>query len=200
MKHRTVADISRLPTYDFGASTPMWWGTLAFIALEATGFALAIGAYLYLASVSPQWPIAAPPPDLFPGTAILVVLLISVVPNHMVEQLAKRQDLAKVRVGMIVMSAVGFLPLLLRIWEFAALEIRWDQNAYGSIIWFIIGLHTTHLLTDVGDTVVLAVLMFTDKGNTGRRFSDVADNAFYWDFVVASWVVLYFIIYWFPRM
>ena len=26
----------------------MWWGTLGFMALEGMGFALAVGAYLYL--------------------------------------------------------------------------------------------------------------------------------------------------------
>lgn len=67
-------------------------------------------------------------------------------------------------------------------------------------MWFLLGLHTTHLLSDVGDTIVLAVLMFTQKGKAGRRFSDVSDNAFYWDFVVVSWVVLYLVIYWAPRM
>jgi cytochrome c oxidase subunit III len=30
-------------------------------------------------------------------------------------------------------------------------------------------------------------------------FSDVSDNAFYWYFVVASWLPLYFLIYWVPR-
>ena len=34
----------------------------------------------------------------------------------------------------------------------------------------------------------------------GRRFSDVSDNAFYWDFVVLSWLPIYFLIYWVPRL
>lgn len=29
----------------------MWWGTLAFIVLEGTAFALAIASYLYLAGL-----------------------------------------------------------------------------------------------------------------------------------------------------
>ncbi|MEI9415020.1 cytochrome c oxidase subunit 3 [Mesorhizobium sp. Cs1321R2N1] len=200
MRQRPVADVSHLPTYDFGAASPMWWGTLAFIALEATGFALAIGTYFYLAVLAPHWPIGAPAPDLLPGTTVLVILLASIVPNHLLELWARRQDLAKVRLGMIIMSIAGILPLIVRVWEFPALRISWDQNAYGSIIWFLLGLHTTHLLTDVGDTIVLAALMFTPKGKAGRRFSDVSDNAFYWDFVVVSWVVLYLVIYWVPRM
>lgn len=161
---------------------------------------MAIGTYFYLAVLARHWPIGAPAPDLLPGTAVLIILVASVVPNHLIEFWARRQDLAKVRLGMVVMSVVGILPLIVRIWEFPALRISWDQNAYGSIVWFLLGLHTTHLLSDVGDTIVLAVLMFTQKGKAGRRFSDVSDNAFYWDFVVVSWVVLYLVIYWAPRM
>jgi heme/copper-type cytochrome/quinol oxidase subunit 3 len=87
------------------------------------------------------------------------------------------------------------LLLLASLWPNA----RADANAYGSIVWFILGLHTTHLLTDVGDTIVLTVLMFT-RHATERRFSDVGDNAFYWYFVVGSWLLLYGLIYWAPRL
>jgi cytochrome c oxidase subunit III len=57
VKHRSVHDISQLPTYGFGSISPIWWGTLGFVALEGTGFALAAGAYLYLWQVNGQWPI-----------------------------------------------------------------------------------------------------------------------------------------------
>ena len=80
----------------------------------------------------------------------------------------------------------------------AWLNFRWDANAYGSIVWLIIGLHTTHIVTDVVDTIVLAVLMFTRHARP-RRFSDVTDNVFYWVFVVATWLPLYVLIYWAPR-
>jgi heme/copper-type cytochrome/quinol oxidase subunit 3 len=199
MKHRTIADLSDLPTYGFGAQSPMWWGTLAFVSLEATGFALAIGSYFYLAFIANGWPIAAPAPDLGPGTLVLGVLVLSVIPNHLTDRWAKNQELTKTRIGLVMMSLFGLLPLIVRIWEFPALHLSWDENAYGSILWLLLGLHTFHLLTDLGDTLVLTVLMFTRHGKSGRRFSDVSDNAFYWDFVIASWVVLYLVIYIFPR-
>ncbi len=94
----------------------------------------------------------------------------------------------------------GILPLIVRVFEFRGLNVRWDSDAYGSIVWLLLGLHTTHLVTDVIDTIVLTALMFTRHGYQGRRFSDVNDNAFYWDFVVISWLPLYFILYWFPRL
>jgi heme/copper-type cytochrome/quinol oxidase subunit 3 len=42
--------------------------------------------------------------------------------------------------------------------------------------------------------------MFTRHGHMTRRFSDVNDNAVYWDFVVVSWLPIYGLIYWFPRL
>ncbi|MGN6551169.1 MAG: cytochrome c oxidase subunit 3 [Pararhizobium sp.] len=199
-RYRVVADVSHLPTYDFGSGSPMWWGTLAFVALEGTGFALTIGSYFYLAYLAHGWPLSAPPPDLLPGTLVLAILIVSLVPNHLAEHWARQQDLFKVRIGMVVMTVAAIVPLVVRIWEFPALRISWDENAYGSIVWFLLGLHTVHLITDAGDTIVLAGRMFTRHAKSGKRFSDVCDNAFYWDFVVASWVVIYLVLYWFPRV
>jgi cytochrome c oxidase subunit 3 len=199
MKEQNILDVSELPTYGFDDESPMWWGTLGFVALEATGFALVIGSYLYLAVLSPVWPIGAPAPDLGPGTIVLLLLIASLVPNHLLSRWAKRKELGKVQVGLIIMSIFGVLPLAVRFFEFPALHISWDDNAYGSVVWLLLGLHTTHLLTDLGDTLVLTALMFTRHGASGKRFSDVSDNAFYWDFVVAAWVVLYLVIYWYPR-
>jgi heme/copper-type cytochrome/quinol oxidase subunit 3 len=41
--------------------------------------------------------------------------------------------------------------------------------------------------------------MFTRHAQP-RRFSDVTDNCFYWNFVVLSWLPLYFVLYWIPRL
>ena len=49
-------------------------------------------------------------------------------------------------------------------------------------------------------TIVLTVLMFTHHGYSGRRFGDVGDNVFYWDFVVLTWIPIYLLIYWVPRL
>jgi cytochrome c oxidase subunit III len=54
MKWRPVHDVSALPHYGFGSRMTTWWGTLGFCVLEGTGFAMAIGACLYLAFLNPQ--------------------------------------------------------------------------------------------------------------------------------------------------
>ena len=198
MRQRAVADLSSLPTYGFGPKSPMWWGTLGFCAVEGMGFALAAGSYLYLVHVNPQWPLSAPPPDHWPGTVLTLLLLFSLWPNAVADRSARRQNLWAVRRDLYIMSVIGVLAVAIRLYEFAGLHVKWDQNAYGSITWILLGLHATHLITDLGDTLVLLVLMFT-RHATGKRFSDVSDNAFYWYFVVASWIPLYILIYWVPR-
>lgn len=198
MKQRAVLDVSQLAEYGFDATSPMWWGTLGFMAIEGTGFVLAIGAYGYLAFINPHWPPAVAAPPLGPASWLLLVLLLSLYPNYKVDQYARRRDLGKSRWLLVLMTVLGVLPLVIRGFELAALNVRWDSHAYGSIVWLLLGLHTVHLLTDVVDTAVLAVLMFTRHGH-GKRFSDISDNAFYWYFVVASWVILYLVIYWMPR-
>jgi heme/copper-type cytochrome/quinol oxidase subunit 3 len=199
MRHHPVEDVSHLPTSGFGPVSPIWWGTLGFIALEGTGFALAAGAYLYLRQVNPQWPIAVAPPSHWPGTAMVVVLLLSLWPNALADRAAREKRLDRVQLWLIVMTILGFAALGIRGWEFAQLNVRWDSNAYGSIVWFILGLHATHLITDLGDTLVLAALMFTRHVND-KRYGDISDNAFYWYFVVASWLALYALIYGAPRL
>ena len=199
MKTQVVLDVAPLPESSFGSRTLTWWGTIAFMSLEGMGFALAVGAYLYLRVLQPTWPMNEPLPDLVPGTIVTIILLFSAIPNYFLEHWARAYDLRKVRMGLVLMSLLGIAPLIVRAFEFPALRVRWDTDAYGSIVWFLLALHTTHLITDVGDTIVLSVLMFTRHGKNPRRFSDTSDNAFYWDFVILSWLPIYFVLYWLPR-
>lgn len=200
MKTRAVADLSHLPLHGLGSASVTWWGTLGFILIEGTGFALSIGIYLYLESVAPEWPLGTRAPDLWPGTAMTVLLLVSVIPNYLVARWAEQQDVRKIRLGLPIMVVFGLAPLILRFFEFPALHISWDANAYGSITWTLLGLHTTHLVTDLADTVVLAAMMYTHHGHNKRRIGDVSDNALYWNFVVIAWLPIYVCIYWIPRL
>jgi cytochrome c oxidase subunit III len=85
--------------------------------------------------------------------------------------------MAKIQVGLVVMTLFNIAPLILRIFEFRALHVSWDSNAYGSIVWTMLGLHTTHVLTDLADTVVLVAVVFTRHRANPRRMGDVQDNA-----------------------
>jgi cytochrome c oxidase subunit 3 len=200
MRERIVLDLSELPPHGVGTASPTWWGTAAFMLIEGAGFGLAIAIYFYLMSLAVRWPINAPLPSLTPGTLVTFSLLVSLAPNAVLARWAKNRDLRKVRFGLILMSFLGVAPLIMRFFEFPALGVKWDSNAYGSIVWTMLGLHTTHLITDLADTLVLTALMFSRHGDNVRRFGDVEDNIMYWNFVVGAWLPIYFCIYWVPRL
>lgn len=195
MRERPAVDGSGLPTWGFDARSTTWWGTLAYIGIEGSGFVLVAGMYLYLAVVTPKWPPPGPSLNLWPGAVLALLFVASLLPNYWLNRMALRQDMLYVRLGLVTMSVIGCVAIAIRAAEIALLGIRWDVSAYGSTIWLIIGLHTAHLVTDVGETAVLAVLMFTRRGQP-RRFTDVTDNAFYWIFVVVTWPPLFALIYW----
>jgi cytochrome c oxidase subunit III len=198
LEHRDPLDVSELPSYAFGHQSPMWWGTMGMIAIEATVFALLIVSYFYLRSRASTWPMSALPPELLWGTLNTVIMVASLVPNELAKLAAEKEKLAATRLWLCVALVFGYLFLGVRILEFAALNVRWDSNAYGSVVWVLMGFHTAHLLADVLDTTVLAALFFRGPLE-GRRFVDVSENSFYWYFVVGVWVPIYLTVYWGAR-
>jgi len=193
-------DVRDLPPGAFGSRSLMWWGTLGIVLIEGTGFALAIAAYFYVGARRPAWPPdGVAPPDLLWGTVNTLVLIASGLPNELAKRAAERVDLRAVRLWLCVCLLVGVAFNAIRAVEFAHLNVWWDRDSYGSLVWLLLGLHTTHILTDVLDTGVLTVLMFTGPVEE-HRFVDVEENAAYWYFVVLTWLPIYGVIYWAPRL
>jgi len=197
---RPAIDVSRLAPGAFGYRSIMFWGTLGIIFIEGMAFALTIGAYFYLRTRVHNWPPAGTvPPDLLWGTVNTVVLLVSTIPNELTKKAAERIDLRSVRLWLVVCMVSGALFNAIRVLEFMSLNVSWTSDAYGSVVWLLLGLHTTHIVTDFLDTGVLTVLMFTGPVEE-RRFVDVAENSVYWYFVVLAWLPIYGVIYWAPRL
>jgi len=194
-----VIDVSALPTYVYGHRGIIWWGTAGMIAIESTVFALAGFTYFYVRSRVDQWPPSADAPDLLWGTLALAIALLSLIPNQWTKKAAEEENRAKARLGLFICLGFAIGLLVVRVFEFSALNVRWDTNAYGSAVWMLLGLHTAHLLTDFYDSVVLTALTVTGPWE-GKRFVDVSENAMYWYFVVIAWVPIYGMIYLAPRL
>ena len=197
MKPRAI-DVSHLPDYAFGHRNIMWWGGASFMAIEGMMFALLIVSYVYLKGRSPEWPPGYFAPILFWGTLNTAVLLASSVPNHLAKKAAERMDLQGLRLWLGVAIIFGLAFCAIRIFEFGALNVWWDSNAYGSIVWVLLGFHTTHLVTDLIDSVALMALLFTGPMEESH-FVDAAENALYWHYVVLAWLPVYVFIYLAPR-
>ena len=200
MSEVRTLDVSTLPPGAFASRTLTFWGTLGIVVIESTVFALGIGAYFYFVTRFPAWPphgVAAP--DLRWGTLNTLVLLASLVPNELARRAGEDVDLQRVRIWMVVCLLFAVAFNVVRAYEFAHLNVMWDHDAYGSIVWLMLGLHTTHIVTDLLDSGVLTVLMFTGPIEE-HRFVDVEENAVYWYFVVLAWLPIYGVIYWAPRL
>jgi cytochrome c oxidase subunit 3 len=193
-------DLAHLPTHGFGPRSLTWWGMLGLMVAEGMFFALAFAAYFFVLDKEQSWPPPPfAPPDLLAGSLFTVLIVLTEIPNAAIKRAAERYDLDTVRKGLILMSLIVLPLFVLRGFEFASLGVLWTDNAYGSVIWMLLLIHTFHLITDWGDTVVLAALMSTEHGKEGNRFVDTSENALYWRFVWGSWLIVYLLIYWVPR-
>jgi heme/copper-type cytochrome/quinol oxidase subunit 3 len=197
---RSVAlDVGSIPTYGFGHRSILWWGTASMMIIEGMVFALVIMSYIYLKGRVPHWPPSGPGPLLRWGTLNTVILLTSCVPNALTKKAAEKMDLSAVRLWMAVCIVFALAFNIVRALEFTTLNVRWDSNAYGSIVWLALGFHTVHVVTDFLDSSVLAALMFVGPVDE-HRFVDVSENALYWYFVVLTWLPIYAVIYLAPRI
>jgi heme/copper-type cytochrome/quinol oxidase subunit 3 len=194
-------DLAELPTHAFSHRSLTWWGVLGFMVIEGTAFAMAIAAYFFLMSQEQQWaPLPWQPPNPVAGTLFTIVMLLSEIPNTMAKKAARAYDVEKVRKLMPWIVAIGVLLFIIRGFEFNSLNVLWNENAYGSIIWALLILHTTHIATDWVDTAVLWRLMRTPHGEEPRRLVDVDENSLYWRFVWLAWLPIYLLIYWVPQL
>ena len=198
-KRKATIDVSGLPEFAFGHRGLMWWGVVGFLAIETTMLVICFVSYFYLRDRVTDWP--PPPvalPDLLIPTINLVVMLLSVVPMYLVDRAAKQLDKRKVLLWMLVTIGFGLAFSTLRAFEFYALNVSWDTNAYGSIVWTIIVIHTFHLITEVVETIIITTIIARGHAEP-KYFVDSSDNALYWFFIIAIWVVCYVIIFLAPR-
>jgi cytochrome c oxidase subunit 3 len=197
---RTVLDVSDLPTVVFGHRSLMWWGTLGFIVIEAFTIMLMVASYFYLRLDERTWPPAPTPnPDVLLPALNVLLLLVIMIPMYRADQAARRFDGAGVVRGLSLATGLALASLVLRYFELLALNVRWDSHAYGSALWAIVILHGTLLVVDTLETGTFMAIFLTGRARE-KHYADVSDAAFYQYYLSISWVPLYFIVYWSPRL
>ncbi|HEX6405925.1 MAG TPA: cytochrome c oxidase subunit 3 [Gemmatimonadales bacterium] len=192
---RAVADVRHLPRTVFGNRSLMWWGTMGYIMIEGTTLFICAVTYFYLSRNFATWP----PQHIYrPGLVIptiqVGVMLLSIIPMRWVDRATRRMDLATVRTGLLICSALILAMCVLRFYEFRALQVRWDTSAYGSAAWAVVFSHTTLLVLEAAETLTITALIFGDQVEE-RDLSGVSDNALYWYFLTGVWVPLYIAVF-----
>jgi cytochrome c oxidase subunit 3 len=198
-RERVVADVSQLPTVVFGERNLGSWGTAGFMIIETFTLALCAVTYIYLRKNTSVWPPHGTPlPSLLLPSINMGIMLASIPVALWTKRKAERLDLAKTRIGLVLSSIIAVVVIALRLAEFQSLNTHWNSNAYGSIAWSIVGLHGTLLLIDVYDTIGVTLIMYVRPES--KWFPEVGDNASYWLMTVLTWLPLWVLVYFGPRI
>lgn len=207
MSTRTVINVSELPHHEFDTYDPVWWGNNFLLAIETSMFAILIATYFYLRQNFTLWPppvaqltdTLRPLPELSFGTANTILLLASCLPMILTDLSARRGNRTFSQIGLVIAVVFGVTALVLRSFEFSAVYFRWDSNAYGSVVWFLLGMHALHLLVLTSESVLLTIWVFTREYDMKHRV-DIVTVAVYWYWVTGMWLLIYGVVYFTPRL
>jgi cytochrome c oxidase subunit 1/cytochrome c oxidase subunit I+III len=207
MSTRSIIDVSKLPHHEFDTYDPVWWGNNGLLAIETSMFAILIATYFYLRQNFALWPpplaqLTAPLrtlPQLSYAVANTILLVLSVIPMVITDRAARRGDNRIAQIGLTVCVICGGAAMVLRGFEFSAMQFRWDSNAYGSVVWFMLGMHALHLLVLTSETALLMIWTLTREFDMKHRV-DIVTVGVYWYWVVGIWLVLFAILYFTPRL
>ena len=195
-----AVDAARLPALINGRDAPIWWGIVGLIVVESVVFSALIASYFYLGFNQPEWPAAGvkDPGLLLPGIGT-AALLLSSVSMHFADSSIKKDDERRLLIGLVTSVLLAGVFLALKAVEYSDKDFRWDSHSYGSIVWLVIFFHSTHVVSLLLKTVVVALLAWRGFFDKRNRIA-VTVNGFYWHFVVAVWVPLFATLYLSPRL
>jgi heme/copper-type cytochrome/quinol oxidase subunit 3 len=120
-------------------------------------------------------------------------------PAALLKRAAEQGNVGLVRQQLLVLSTVAVATLALIGWSFMSLNVRWDTNAYGSLVWMLIGTHVVALTAAALILWVLTIYMYTGVIE-GRRFMNVYESGDYWLLAVFLWLAAWAVVYVAPRV
>ena len=203
-----MIDVSKLREGGFDTRAPLWWGNFWMLIVETVSFAVFVASYFYVRMNFKEFP---PPqvdrepilynttPDLGLPTINLGILLLSIAPTIWIDLAARKRNQRSVQIGLLLCMAFCALTIFLRFHEFSAVHFLWNDNAYASVVWSILGMHLLHLFVGTGEFLFLSTFAFRCKLDDSHAL-DVTVTAVYWYWVVGIWLLLYGLIYFGPRL
>lgn len=207
MKPRAVIDASKLPDHGWDSDAPLWWGNLLLIFIETSSVALLLASYFYIRRNFWEWPpprvsflphLVDPNPYLGAATIDTILVILACVPMYWTDMAARKKQRAKIILGLGIMLVVTLAAIGLRWHELRDVHFRWDDNAYASCIWWILGLHLFYLITTLVEFGILfawgLVHPYEDK-----HALDVTLMGGFWYWVAGMWAIIYVVLWWYPR-
>jgi cytochrome c oxidase subunit III len=208
IRHHRTLDVAALPSTVFDSKAPLWWGNTLLLFIETAMFGILIALYFSVMMNTEPFPppridrypvLYRPVPDLFLPTIGFIVLLVSLVPGVWLDLSARKRNAGAVKIAVVITLLFNIAAIVIRYYEYDALHFKWNDNAYGSITWMILGMHMLHLFVMAAEDTYLTLWTYM-KGLDDKHALDLTVTAVYWYWIVGMWVVLYFLVYWVPRI
>ncbi|MFO0791054.1 MAG: cytochrome c oxidase subunit 3 [Pirellulales bacterium] len=208
MRRTQAIDVSELPGIAFDTQAPMWWGNMLMMLIETMTVALFVTSYFYLSQNFTHWPppnsgsippLHTPLPDLGYGSCVVALLALATIPMVWADRAAHDMRPVPVVVGLSLGTAAGIAAIILRVFEFQSLHVRWDDNAYGSLVWGLLSLHLLYIILEVGEAAINVVWILL-HGMDEKHAVDATLSTEYWYWTVAVALLIYGVIYWAPRL
>lgn len=200
-------DVSRLPTTIFDSHSALWWGNALLLAIETAMFGILVAIYFSVMMNTEPFP---PPrvermpvlyrsfPDLTLPIIGLIVILASMIPGAFLDRAARQKQVGLIKILLPVTLTLNIVAIIIRYYEFDSLLFKWEDNAYGSITWMILGMHLFHLIVLACEDIFLLIWTYV-KGVDDKHLLDLTVLAVYWYWVVGIWLALFGIVYLVPR-
>jgi cytochrome c oxidase subunit III len=201
-------DVSHLPATEFDERSPLWWGNTIGLFIETAMFGILVAIYVTVAMNTDPFPpvrsdrfpvLRDSSPDLFLPVIGLIVLLLSLIPGIWLDISARRRNVGWIKIGLAITLIFNIAALIIRYYEFDSLHFKWNDNAYGSITWMVLGMHMLHIIVLGVEDIYLLLWTFL-KGVDEKHALDLTVTAVYWYWIVGMWVLMFPLIYLTPRL
>jgi cytochrome c oxidase subunit III len=205
---RPTLDVSHLPATEYDESSVLWWGNLLGLFIETAMFGILIAIYVTVAMNTDPFPpvrsdrfpvLHDSAPDLTIPIVGLIVLVVSLIPGIWLDLSARRHNVRSIKIALPVTLAFNLAAFFIRYYEYDSLHFKWDDNAYGSITWMLLGMHMLHIIVLGVEDIYLIVWTFA-KGIDEKHALDLTVTAVYWYWIVGMWLLVFPLVYLTPRL
>lgn len=122
-----------------------------------------------------------------------VVIVLSSVTLHYAYIAAKKDELSKIRLGMILTSILGLIFLVAQWYSWVALvdrDVFFVGNPAGSFLYVFTGLHAIHLISGVIFLIIVLISSFRYKVHS-KNMNAMEMCVTYWHFLGGLWLYLF---------
>lgn len=130
-------------------------------------------------------------PTIFWYTSVIIVL--SSFSLHWAYLSAKKDDLASLRIGMVITSILGFAFLIGQWYSWIALvdkDVFFVGNPAGSFLYVFTGLHALHLISGVIFLIIVLISSFRYQVHS-KNLDTMEMCVTYWHFLGGLWLYLF---------